>query len=87
MSQGMKSCQYCGELIKAVTKKSKHCEEYLDQALRRDHDEQEAPSHDAALGLVLPIGHSGVLSKLIRTSATIARGQSNDKQWLVKGMF
>lgn len=76
MGHNDKDCPYCGEIIKRVAKKCKHCGEFLDKRMRREREERERGSRrpDPSLAAVLPVGRApsaiaagylGLLSPLI----------------------
>ena len=76
MGQENKDCPYCGEIIKRIAKKCKHCGEFLDERMRRDQEERERASRrpDPSLAAVIPVGRApsaiaagylGLLSPLI----------------------
>lgn len=51
-----RECPMCGEMIKAVAKKCRHCGEFLDEKLRAQREEEDDPGPDPALSMLIPIG-------------------------------
>lgn len=48
IAQETKACAFCGEMVKAVAKKCKHCGETIDVALRVAEEAQRAVAHGVA---------------------------------------